>query len=798
MSKKQGNLGIRLLRAESAAEVRDIIAGDKSLSNPDNWAPVDGRVTNSNVVNNQSTNGGKAATELITNMVDAMLTKRCLEENIDPKGAEAPTSMYEAVDKFIRPLNGGRIIDADPKWKREYARENLIIGISAKSRNATPCYTFADNGEGQYPRMFHNTFLSLSEQNKSKIPFVQGKYNMGSSGVLSFCEDWLKLIVSRRYDKKEGWGWTLIRKNEPQSGMPYAEYFAPGDDIQTAGSGAIAPFCNQGKEFDGVVLQTGTIVKLYDFFVGKGYADFKGARETFNENLVETILPFRIYDFRWKPDPSRGGLRKFGIDDRSFYGMEHQLVDPLTEEADDDDDDPKSEGRAQHIDTVNHPNLGKVTITAVKLEKLSGWYKKSGNRIFHHVNGQVQFKQTRGTLTQCKLPALKDRVAIFVDASHLHDSAHNAIWKGDREHIRETREGQQYKDAVKEAIQESPKLKELNHKIARDELDSASADSSRDLIRELVSRDSNLAALLSGMVPDIPVARPPNKPRKERKDLEYSPTYVKVNAKGEGGSVDITLPINKTRPVSCTTDVQDDYFIRAEYRGDIVFDNDDTADKFAFRRKLENGDLVVFLKPNRERLQVGYTESVRFGLRDGTMAQPVYADKTLRITLADAVRKPPHPRPVPPERRQSIAGLPQRKLVTKDGRQINGEDTVKWEDAESGVGTFDKEAGGYVKKLDESESVYYINYDNAYFQTYLNKQKKERQAEVAQKYVLGMRILMLGLERAIGETEKDDATEADKLRWVATKGVAAVVLSICDQLPQRFNRLTQGDNEAEE
>lgn len=797
MSQKKDNLGIRLLRAESAAEVRDIIAGDKSLSNPGNWMPVDGRVTNSNVVNNQSTNGGKAATELITNMVDAMLTKRCLEENIDPKGAEAPTSMYEAVDKFVRPLNGGRIIDADPKWKREYARENLIIGISAKTRNATPCYTFADNGEGQYPRMFRDTFLSLSQQNKSQIPFVQGKYNMGSSGVLNFCEDWLKLIVSRRYDKKEDWGWTLIRKNEPQSGMPYAEYFAPDGDIQTVGSGAIAPFCNQGKEFDGIVLQTGTIVKLYDFFVGKGYADFKGARETFNENLVETILPFRICDFRWKPDPSRGGLRKFGIDDRSFYGMEHQLVDPQSEEASDDDDDPKSVGRAKHIDTVNHPDLGQITITAVTLEKLSGWYKRSGNRIFHHVNGQVQFKQTRGMLTQCKLSALKDRVAIFVDASRLHDAAHNAIWKGDRESVYETRAGQQYKDAVKEAIQESPKLKELNHKFARDELDSASADSSRDLIRELVARDSSLAALLSGMVPDIPVPRPPNKPRDIRQDLKYSPTYVKVNAKGGGGSIDINLPINKTRPVPCTTDVQDDYFIRAKYRGDIVFENDDTADKFSFRRKLENGELVVFLTPNRGRLKAGDTESVRFGLRDDAMVQPVYADKTLRITLVDAATKKTRTRSTPSEQKQSVAGLPQRKLVTKDGRQINGEDTLKWEEAGSGVGTFDKEAGGYVKKLDENESVYYINYDNAYFQTYLNKQKKERQAEVAEKYVLGMRILMLGLERAIEEAEKDDVPDGDKLRWVATKGVATVVLSICDQLPQSFNRLTQGDEAGE-
>jgi hypothetical protein len=34
---------------------------------------------------------------------------------------------------------------------------------------------------------------------------------------------------------------------------------------------------------------------------------FRGSREALNENLVETILPFRILDLRQTPDPKRTG-----------------------------------------------------------------------------------------------------------------------------------------------------------------------------------------------------------------------------------------------------------------------------------------------------------------------------------------------------------------------------------------------------------------------------------------------------------------------------------------------------------
>ena len=210
---------LKLLAAESEEAVQKVIDSVPQMADPANWAAIDGRDSNFNVVTNQASTGGKAATELMTNMVDAILMKKAYEQGIDLKNREEmPPTMYMAVDRLIENLRGGRLVNANEGWLKDFASKNLIVGITGNRETTRksaewPCYTFVDNGEGQHPTDFRDTFLSLSARNKSDIPFVQGKYNMGSSGVLAYCgTKWFKLIVSRRYDGTGPWGWTLIRR----------------------------------------------------------------------------------------------------------------------------------------------------------------------------------------------------------------------------------------------------------------------------------------------------------------------------------------------------------------------------------------------------------------------------------------------------------------------------------------------------------------------------------------------------------------------------------------------------------
>src|ERR1700733_11291084 len=93
-----GTVCRRLLDAESEAAVQAVIDDVPEMRDGKNWRPLDGRETNFNITSNQASDGGKALTELMTNMVDAVLMKHALQKGIDPKGRKAPATMHRAVD----------------------------------------------------------------------------------------------------------------------------------------------------------------------------------------------------------------------------------------------------------------------------------------------------------------------------------------------------------------------------------------------------------------------------------------------------------------------------------------------------------------------------------------------------------------------------------------------------------------------------------------------------------------------------------------------------------------------------
>ena len=109
------------------------------------------------------------------------------------------------------------------RYRTQVAREITLAATGAKPEQGYPCLTIADRGEGQAPEMFPETLLSMHRSNKLRIPFVQGKFNMGGTGALRFCgKDNLQLVVSKRNPALgEGtggsdsqWGFTVVRRQE--------------------------------------------------------------------------------------------------------------------------------------------------------------------------------------------------------------------------------------------------------------------------------------------------------------------------------------------------------------------------------------------------------------------------------------------------------------------------------------------------------------------------------------------------------------------------------------------------------
>lgn len=823
------NVCLNLLAAESEADVQEIVKSVTEMQDGNNWQPLDKRDTNFNVTSNQASDGGKALTELMTNMVDAVLMKHAFQKGIDPKGKDAPRTMYEAVDILVKNLRGGKLVNLETNdpWLRDFSQKNLVIGITgAKNKNeGLPCYTFVDNGEGQRAENFENTFLSLSAGNKKSINFVQGKYNMGSSGVLRYCgRCWFKLIVSRRYDGKSGWAWTLMRRRPGNSdSMPVAEYFILGGaKIPSFNSDFIYPFRTMtGKSYDGLMLKTGTIVKLFDYQVGSKFLGFKGARETLNENLVETILPFRLLDFRQLPKDKkaleaaqkRGGERAEGIDPRPFYGMEFLLLRSHKEEEIEGEEEAAADENKIFVGNFKDKEIGTVSVSAIPLKRtIPGWLRppRNINRVFHTVNGQVQFKQTRGYLNQCGFPALKDRVVIVVNASDLTFFGHNEVWKGDREHISSTVHGEKYKDAVTTVIKESIALKELQKKIAWEELERASKAESNELFQKLVNADQTLAGLLEQRDPTIRMPASGGQVGSEASSKwegKYSPTYLKLKENHKKG--DIEVPINRTRPVAATTDVENGYLDRADNPGQVIID-DIVRGKFGIREQLNDGRLTVYFEPRENLLSVGEVFTFKISLKDEAMPKAVKSEELVLRIVNKSTRKRPRPNPRPDSQQPNDSedndnkdkskntpslGLPKCIILTKDGREVKGYETEKWPE------DFNELDGGVSKDLGEDGIVYKINYDNSYHLKYRLQQRDDVAREVvSEKYILGMRILMLGYEQALrslreGNDEREGVIEhTDIFRRMAARGAASTVLALAENLPKIVDRTSVSED----
>jgi hypothetical protein len=150
--------------------------------------------------------------------------------------------------------------------------------------------------------------------------------------------------------------------------MPVAEYFVlPDGKIPSFNEDALYPFVKgDGKRYQGAHLASGTVIKLYDYQIPSRFqTGFRGTREALNENLVETILPFLILDFRQTPDPKRTGFRAEGIDDRSFYGMEYLLLNAHEDRSDGE----VREGDKQPED-CEASGLGRIAVANIKTEQL--------------------------------------------------------------------------------------------------------------------------------------------------------------------------------------------------------------------------------------------------------------------------------------------------------------------------------------------------------------------------------------------------------------------------------------------
>ena len=613
-----------IFRADREDAVNRAMDGHPSFRDPENWQPYGQNESNFGVVENQQASPIPALVEKIINSIDAILTRRCYEEGIDPKSSDAPRSVEDAVTAFF-PNHG----DWDLLTYRSTQAESIQI-IADGPRLDTSLLIY-DDGEGQHPHDFEDTLLSLLRGNKNEIHFVQGKYNMGGAGAIVFCgQRRYQLIGSRRWDGKGDFGFTLLRRHplteheKTKKRNTWYEYFAPGGSIPSFTIRELDLGLRNRK------FTTGTIIKLYSYDLPSGSRSVisRDLNQSLNEYLFQPALPFFTID---QPSryPDDRGLQ------RPIYGLKHRLEgdsgryveycfsESLTDNA---------IGTAKVTVYVFRPRIGERDPKTTKQTIRREFFKNHMSVLFS-MNGQVHGHYTSEFISRTlKFQLLKDYVLIHVDCTDLDMEFRQELFMASRDRLKAGRESRELRRRLGDLLK-GGRLKEIyKARKAHISVDDADAE---DLLRRLTKKlpiSDELMRLFGDTLKLERSVRAKKKKRRRKPTAKKHdpppfhpqrfPSFFRAQlSSGARATPMVQIPLGGQRTIKFATDVEDQYFDRVDEPGDLsigLLQFDNSGGKGPPRTlpsEVKEVFDVVKSSPNRGtiRVRVNPTKNVRVG-----------------------------------------------------------------------------------------------------------------------------------------------------------------------------------------
>ena len=557
--------------AKDANEVHEIVSNNEFLSNPDNWKPYGGNKNNFGTFENQQANSVAALVEKLTNSIDAILIKECLILGLNPKDIKnpnLPNNMQEAISNFFN-IKYGKWENANQKLRREIA-ENVQLIVDGDKIN--PNITIYDNGEGQNPENFEDTFLSLQRGNKTDIPFVQGKYNMGSTGAVVFCGGHrYQLIISKRNtklkDSNNKIGFTLVRRHilsdqeEKQMKSTWYEYFVIGDTIPSF-------------EFESIDLglfrrdfEEGSVIKMYSYELPRGLqtdATWDLWREL-NTLLYEASVPILIYEKRFVKSHSQSKL---------MLGNKTRIQN--------DENDKK-----QHIISyaiTNNELIGEnvpIEVAIFKPDVSNKEFIRQKSIIFT-LNGQTQGYETRTFITQeLGYRALRESMLINIDCTNMRTRFRQDLFMASRDRMKQGNNYATLKQEIIDILKNDDNLRRINQEYKSRVLHESKED--KELIEKLFSNlkgNKEIKNILKSNNGEFAFLKKKvnqkkevnNKKEETKKILNRFPSYFKVEGLHSDGNGKIVkaIPLGGKGSIVFGTDVENEYFARNIEKGDLT------------------------------------------------------------------------------------------------------------------------------------------------------------------------------------------------------------------------------------
>lgn len=567
---------VDLLEAEHEDEVSVLLLkrGLFEEGNAKRWVPLGKMPNNQSVVHAQQSNPAAALVEKFTNGLDAILLRRCKAQSIDPRSLGAPQNMSKAVQKWFGDLSGKSTQEI-----RSLAEDNLVL--YATGSRSRPSLSFYDAGEGQLPENFPATFCSLiygSDEGsyKGAVPFVQGRFNMGGTGVLPFCGDdrKMQLIVSRVpsdvVKSQHEWGFTIFCFF-PSRQSPSWKYLVGSDGkTLTAGAEPIGLVPKLGAKSGEICaprereVSHGTLIKMYDYKAPRSNVCGELFRKL-EEYLLRPKLPLRIIECRSEYKANVMGVTVW--DRFSAWAARGKLEEGF-------EDGAGIQIKLSTGETVP----AEVRVFKTDADNDDAEHPQTGLRAL--INGQSHARRD----TQFFKGKAVDKehiggsMLVTLDCSDLGQTSRNALFMSNRETFREDPILTELFKKLQNELRNHEGLIALDKKRYLQKIANATTDDDGvNALEELLSTDPALAEMFGSMSQGKVAARTIAAAiaglRVEGNAAKFEGTEFPSYFRRKDGStsVEVELPQNDEVRVSFLTDVKNNYFTRSTNKGSCEF-----------------------------------------------------------------------------------------------------------------------------------------------------------------------------------------------------------------------------------
>src|SRR3989344_5447488 len=728
---------LSLAEADTENEVIKILKKAGFWDKDSAWRDYNDDPMNYSTIGNQQSSPDNALVEKLVNSVDAVLTRECLRREIKPDGKEAPQSIAEAQKQFFDIYNG-KLSSIDERQRTSLAENILLVATGSKN---TPSLTIIDKGEGQTPKRMPETLLSLTKNNKVRIPFVQGKFGMGGSGVLRFCssEHKLQMLLSKRDtqikdqdETKDLWGITVIRREDPKEGMrsSHYTYLAPENkQILSFSADKLKLLPSDYPEVFGNFMESGTYIKLYEYEIGSGLRSFIGFYLYYRLALLmpDVALPIRMFERR---------DYKAHTHDKTLAGLSVRL------------DEDKSENLEIEFQT---PSTGEMTVEGQKLD-YSIYVFKKGKKENYAKNEGVVFSingQTHGFLAKAffdrkavGMSYLSDSILVTINCSKISRRKQEELFMPSRDRLAETTFRFSIEKELEDIIKNHSGLRDLQNRRRKEDIENKLQDSKplADVLENIIKKSPTLSNLfLRGIRIKNPFNTEGAAKQEDFKGKEF-PTYFKL-VKAYAKNSPKMCHINRKFRIQYETYAENNYFNRDKDPGELVLKlNNESIQDYSLN--LWNG-LATLTISIPENAKIGDISCFDSKVSDINQAEPFIGQFCIQVAEEQEAggskghrKNPPSDKKGDARQRESYLDIPNVIDIRKDDW---GKDDYKEFD-------FNEFSALKVRSVGEGNGYdFFINMDNSYLKTEMKGDSKTEPVVLEARYRYGMVLLGISI-----------------------------------------------------